>query len=44
MENVNPLGLVGQQQLKCVMHAMRDTGRCLILCYWISELKRVDRL
>ncbi len=41
---VEPLGLVGQRQLKHVMHAMRDTGTCLILHYLDSELKHVDTL
>ncbi len=44
MENVSPLGLVGQWQLKCVMHAMRDTGRWFDLMLSGVRAENVDSL
>ncbi len=44
MENVSPLGLVGQWQLKRVMHAMQDTGRCFDLTLSGVRAENVDRL
>ncbi len=44
MEYVTSLGLVGQRQLKRVMHAMRDTGRCFDLTLSGVQAESVDRL
>ncbi len=44
MEYVTSLGLVGQRQLKCVMHAMQDTCRCFDLMLSGVQAESVDGL